>query len=467
MMHLASRLSALVTACLHLLQVPNVYATSTASQGWESVPDLLAHIVPPTFPDRTFDIRDHGAVADGRTDASAAIARAIAACHAAGGGRVVVPSGDWPTGPIHLKSNVNLHVATGATLRFSTDPSHYPNVHTTWEGVECMNYSPLIYSFDQENIAVTGGGVLDGSASYHNWWGWKNYEKGPPFKQVPDREALFAQGESGIPVADRIFGQGRMLRPSFVQPYRCRNILIEGVTIRRSPFWVIHPVQSLNITVRGVTVDSLGPNNDGCDPEACRNVLIEDCTFNTGDDCIAIKSGRNNDGRRVGLAAENIIIRRCHFRDGHGGFVIGSEISGGCRNVFMEDCTMESERLGSAVRLKNNARRGATIENIYVRRITVARVAGAILNIQFAYEEGARGPHIPVLRNLQLEHVTSRNATRVINVQGIPGAVIEGVRLAHADLAGIKADDSVWPGADVVLEDVSVNRLESATAVAR
>jgi polygalacturonase len=175
-------------------------------------------------------------------------------------------------------------------------------------------------------------------------------------------------------------------------------------------------------------------------------------------------SPRGRPGRRVGIAAENIIIRRCRFRDGHGVFVIGSEISGGCGNVFVEDCTMDSERLGSAVRLKNNARRGATIENIYVRRITVARVAGAILNIQFAYEEGAKGPHIPVLRNLQIEHVTSRHATRVINVQGIPGAVIEGVRLAHADLAGINADDAIWPGAEVVLENVSVERLESTGA---
>lgn len=458
MTNLTLRLSLLTAVCVCFLDRPRLRGDVTDYPGWDTVPSILSRITPPTFPDRDFDIREYGAVADGQTDASDAIARAIAACHTAGGGRVIVPSGEWPTGPIHLKSNVNLHVATGATLRFSADPLRYPNVHTTWEGVECMNYSPLIYAFEQDNIAVTGNGILDGSASYDNWWDWKNYRKGPPYRQVPDREALFAQGEAGIPVSDRVFGQGHLLRPSFVQPYRCRNVLIEGLTILRAPFWVIHPVQSRNVTIRQITVDSAGPNNDGCDPESCEDVLIEDCTFNTGDDCIAIKSGRNNDGRRVAMPTVNVIVRRCLFQDGHGGLVIGSEISGGCRNVFAEDCTMDSARLGSAVRLKNNARRGGTIENIRVRRITVARVAGAILNVQFAYEEGAKGTYTPVLRNLEIEHVTCKDANRAVQIQGIPDAVIEGVRIAHADLAGIRSDDVIWPGAQLQLEDVSIRR---------
>lgn len=426
--------------------------------GWDAVPAILNRIVPPTFPLRDFDIREHGAKPDGRTDASKAIAQAIAACHAAGGGRVVVPAGTWPTGPIHLRSNVNLHVAEGAILLFTPEPAKYPRVHTTWEGVECMNYSPLIYAFEQENIAVTGKGTLDGSASYQNWWDWKNYEKGPPYRQVPDRETLFAQGEANVPVGERIFGEGHLLRPSFIQPYRCRNVLIEDVTILRAPFWVIHPVQSRNLTIRRVTVESKGPNNDGCDPESCQDVLIEDCTFNTGDDCIALKSGRNNDGRRLALPVENVVVRRCHFRDGHGAFVLGSEISGDCRNIFAEDLTMDSARLGSAVRLKNNARRGGTIENIYVRRITVARVAGAILNVQYGYEEGAKGSHRPILRNLQIEDVTCHDANRVIQIQGIPGAVIEGVRIRRADLAGIKSDDTIWEEAKVQLDEVTIRR---------
>src|SRR5207244_1892091 len=191
-----------------------------------------------------------------------------------------------------------------------------------WEGVECMSYSALIYAFEQENIAVTGHGTLDGSADWETWWSWNDKRKGQ--KQKPARDRLNEMGEQGVPVAQRVFGENSFLRPNFIQPYRCKNVLIEDVTIVRSPMWEIHPALSTNVTVRGVKISSHGPNNDGCDPESSRDVLIENCIFDTGDDCIAIKSGDDDDGRRVNVPLDNMIMRTSKVKDGHGGGVMGS-----------------------------------------------------------------------------------------------------------------------------------------------
>jgi len=283
--------------------------------------EIARRIQPPTFPDRDFDITKYGAAPGGKQDCTQSIRDAIAACSASGGGRVVAPRGVFLTGAIHLRSNVNLHIAEGATLLFSRDPKQYlPLVFTRWEGTECMNYSPLIYAFEATNIAVTGAGVLDGQADQQHWWPWKGnarsgWKQGEPSGE-DDRKRLMEMGQKGVPVSERVFGEGHYLRPPFVQPYRSKNVLIEGITIRNSPFWELHPVLSTNVTVRNVKISSLGPNNDGCDPESCTDVLIEGCEFNTGDDCIAIKSGRNNDGRRVGTPCANLIIRDCTMKDG-------------------------------------------------------------------------------------------------------------------------------------------------------
>jgi unsaturated rhamnogalacturonyl hydrolase len=298
--------------------------------GWSALPALLARIQAPVFPERDFPITDFGAREGGQQLATEAIRRAIQACHDAGGGRVVVPPGVWLTGAVHLKSNVNLHVSEGATLRFSPNPEHYPVVFTRWEGMEMMGLSPLVYAFEQENIAITGKGTLDGQGSPTQWWPWKGrpqdgWREGMD-RQNASRAELFRLAEQGVPPEQRRFGLGSGLRPQFIQPYRSRNVLIEGVTVRNSPMWHLNPVLCENVIVRGVTVIGHGPNNDGCNPESCRDVLIEDCLFDTGDDCIAIKSGRNADGRRIGVPSENIIIRNCTMKDGHGGVVLGSEM---------------------------------------------------------------------------------------------------------------------------------------------
>jgi polygalacturonase len=356
-------------------------------------------------------VGDYNAVGDGSTDCTGAFARAIDACHAAGGGRVVIPSGVYLTGAIHLKSHVNLHLLKGAVLRFSTDPRKYlPLVYTRWEGVECMNYSALIYAFEQENIAVTGDGILDGQGSPENWWFWKGNTdrdgKRAGENQKSARKRLLDMADKNVPVSERLMGEGAYLRPNFFQVYRCKNVLVQGVTFKDSPMWFLHPVLSRNVSIVGVTVEGLGPNNDGCDPESCTDVLIDNCTFNTGDDCIAIKSGRNADGRRVNVPTQNVVIRDCRMIEGHGGVVIGSEISGGVRNVFAERCTMDSPRLDRALRIKTNALRGGVLENIFMRKVQVGQVAEAVIKVDFYYEEGDTGAFTPVVRNIDVQDVT-------------------------------------------------------------
>jgi unsaturated rhamnogalacturonyl hydrolase len=262
----------------------------------------------------------------------------------------------------------------------------------------------------------------------------------------------------GVPVAQRVYGDGGFLRPSFIQPYRCRNVLIEGVRIRRSPMWEVHPVLCTNVIVRGLNIVTHGPNNDGCNPESSREVLIENCLFDTGDDCIAIKSGRNNDGRRVGVPSENIIVRGCIMKDGHGGVVLGSEISGGVRNVFVEDCQMDSPNLDRALRFKSNAVRGGVVENIFMRRVKVGRVADAVLRINFLYEEGTNGVHYPVVRNVVMEEVTVQQTPRVLRVEGFPGATIENVRIHNSSFHNVQMDDLVQDAQGVELINCTVAR---------
>jgi polygalacturonase len=434
---------------------------------WEGVGEILARIKPPVFPDRDFDITRFGAVGDNHSDCTDAFQKAIAACHGAGGGRVVVPDGQFTTGAVHLKSKVNLHLLAGATVRFSRDPGKYPLVFTRWEGVELMNYSPFIYALEQADIAITGEGTIDGNADCEHWWPWKGrahcgWKQGEP-DQAKDRNLLFDMAERAAPVAERVFGPGHYLRPQFIQPYRCKNVLIEGVTLKNSPMWQVHPVLCTNVTVRKMTMTGAGanhdaaPNTDGCDPESCTDVLIKDCNFDTGDDCIAIKSGRNADGRRVATPCQNIVIQGCHMKDGHGGVTIGSEISGGVRNVFAENCRMDSPHLDSAVRIKNNAMRGGALENIYIRNIEVGQVSTAGLSIDFYYEEGATGKFTPVVRNVDIRNLATRKAQYALYLRGFAKAPIAGVRLADCDFEGVAHPNLIENVVDLALRNVRIN----------
>jgi polygalacturonase len=423
------------------------------SDPWTKVAQIEARIKAPVFPTRNFIITEYGAKPDG-SDASIAIAEAIEACNKAGGGNVVIPGGAFLTGPIVLKSNVNLHLEKNAVIKFKTVHSAYlPAVLTSFEGMECYNYSPLIYAYKATNIAVTGEGTLDGQATDTNWWNYKREKK-----QDAARDRLGKMVDANTPVADRRFGEGDNLRPYFIAPFECTNILIEGVKIRNSPMWEISPHLCSNITIRKVDIMSHGPNNDGCDPEFCSDVLIEDCIFDTGDDCIAIKSGRNNDGRRVGKPSENIIIRGCTMKDGHGGVVMGSEISGGVRNVFAENCTMDSPNLDRVLRIKSNAQRGGVIENVYMRNITVGQVKDAILQIDFQYEEGAKGPYKPIVRNVVMDKITSKKTPKVLNITGIPGAQISNVIIKNSTFLQVQKPDVMIEAGDVKLENCVIKK---------
>lgn len=434
----------------------------SGDDAWAQVPEILKRIKPPVFPKRDFHVTRFGAVGDGKTDCTDVFRKAIAACSKAGGGRVVVAAGKFLTGPIHLRSNVNLHVTSDATIRFSPDPTKYlPLVFSRWEGMELMNYSPFIYAFGQRNIAITGNGTLDGQANPEAWWPWNGSSRyggkaGAP-NQRKARTALVEMIEQRVPVSERVFGEGHYLRPQFIQPYGCQNVLIEGVTIENSPMWEIHPVLCRNVTVRRVTISTHGPNNDGCDPESCTDVLIKDCNFNTGDDCIAIKSGRNADGRRLHSPSQNIVIQGCRMKDGHGGVTIGSEISGGVRNVFAENCQMDSPNLDHALRVKNNAMRGGLLEDLYFRNIEVGQVAHAAITIDFNYEEGEKGKFIPVVRNFVVNDLKSGKSKHALDVQGFKHAPILGLQLENCTFDNVAQPSIVKNVRDLILRNVRIN----------
>ncbi|WBL52641.1 glycoside hydrolase family 28 protein [Bacillus altitudinis] len=406
----------------------------------DGIDHVLKQIKAPKFPDREFNVIHYGADNKGIELSTNAIQSAIDDAHRLKGGRVLIPEGTFLTGALELKSNVELHLHENAYVTFSQDTRDYlPLVLTRYEGIELYNYSPLIYAHHAENIAITGAGTLDGRGDEHHWWPWKYGTNGQP-SQDRDRQLLFEMAEKRIPVEERVFGEGHYLRSSFIQPYNCQNILIEGVTVKDSPMWQVHPVLSENVIVRGVNIIGHGPNTDGVNPESCRHVLIEDCYFDNGDDCIAIKSGRNEDGRRIGVPSENIVIRRNTMRDGHGGVTIGSEISGGVKYVYAEDNVMDSPNLDRALRIKTNSVRGGTIEHIYFKNNLVKSLKHEVVCIDMMYEEGDAGPHRPVVRHIEVERLKSSGGR-----YGVKIAAYSHSPVTHFKMKDCVIDDVTYP----------------------
>ena len=428
---------------INLLIVILLLPCAAFADAWETqYKQIEKNIRQPEFKDKCYKITDFGASTSAKAEVNQkAINKAIAACSKAGGGKVVVPAGTFNTGAITLLSKVNLHVEKDGVLLFVFQPELYPIVPTRWEGIDCWNLQPCVYAYKQTDIAITGEGVIDGGGENDTWWKWcgkdtYGWKEGVVSQKLGSRARLLRQAEDGVDMNERKYGPQDGLRPQLININQCDGVLIEDVTLLRSPFWVIHPLLSKNITVRGVKIINDGPNGDGCDPESCDGVLIENCFFNTGDDCIAIKSGRNNDGRLWGRPSENIIIRNCEMKNGHGGVVLGSEISGGCRNVFAENCKMDSPDLDRVIRIKTNTCRGGIIENLYARNIEVGQCGESVLKINLDYEPKelcCRG-YAPTVRNINIENITcqkSKYGVQIIALDSVCNVYDINVKNCH------------------------------------
>lgn len=441
-----------------------------AKKAWSEVyPQVEARIKAPSFPDKDYNILKFGKKSEKEGYLyTKMINKAIEKCSKDGGGRVIVPAGTWLTGPINLKSNVNLHLEEGATLLFTTDVKQYPLVLTRWEGMDCYNYSPMIYAYKQKNIAITGKGTIDGGASRDNWWGmvgnerwgWKEGQQ----SQRTGRPQLQEWNDNGVPVEQRKMGDGYGMRVQLVNPVDCENVLIEGVTMLRAAFWVMHPLRCKNVTVRDVRVINDGPNGDGCDPESCKDVLIERCYFDTGDDCIAIKSGRNRDGLRWARPSENIIVRDCYMKNGHGGVVVGSEISGGYKTLFVENCKMDSPELERVIRIKTNPCRGGIVEDVFVRNVEVGQCKEAVLKINLDYEpkEISRRDFPPTVRNVYLENVSCNKSKYGVMIVGLKDRCnVYDIELKDCNFNGVADGNNITGQVkDLVFDNLKINGVE-------
>ncbi|HEY9248449.1 MAG TPA: glycoside hydrolase family 28 protein [Rariglobus sp.] len=389
-------------------------------------------------PGAKVDIRDHGARPGGEFLNTRSIADAIKACADKGGGRVVVPAGVWLTGPVHFRSRIELHLEEGAELLFSTNPTDYlPVVYQQRGGVRCYNYSPFVYARDCHDIALTGKGVLNGQGQ--SWWPW--------VLNQPGMVDLFKANAGRTPVEKRIYGTPEQgVRPPFFQAIDCRDVLLEDVTFRNSPSWTVHPVWCENLTLRRVSVENpkhiqrkngrgYGNNTDGIDPDGCRDVLIEDCVVNTGDDGICLKSGRDQDAWEVGRACENVVIRRCRVLAGHGGFVIGSEMSAGVRNVLVQDCEFDGTDVG--VRIKTVPGRRGVIQDIQIERVRMKNIRNQAIIVTKRYngnslDQPSDAPaDMPAIRDILMRDLRCDSARIAIDLLGLPAYPLRDITLEN------------------------------------
>ncbi|MCP8898274.1 glycoside hydrolase family 28 protein [Gilvimarinus xylanilyticus] len=412
-----------------------------------SAPFAMPTLRIPDFSGRpSYRITDFGARPDDKVVNGKAIHRAIALASENGGGTVVIPRGEWLTGKIHLQSHVNLHLEEGAVLLFSEDPADYlPAVKTTWEGMECYNYSPLIYAYGCDNIAITGKGTL--KARLDVWEVWY----GRPEPHMDALAELYHMAAKGVPVQERQMAyEGANLRPHFVQFNRCRHVLVEGISIENSPFWVLHPFLSKDVVIRGVSVHAHGHNNDGVDPEMTQNMLIENCTFDQGDDAIAVKSGRNQDAWRLNRPAKNIVMRHCRIKQAHQLLAVGSELSGGVENILVEHCQFddgtEYAGTGNLVFIKTNERRGGFVRNITVRDVTAVALEGGALSIA-----------TDVL--YQWRDLVPTYERRLTPIEGI---TLENIRIEQARYLCKINGQQALPVKDVTLNNVRADQLKEA-----
>lgn len=426
---------------------------SVAVFGMSGLPlqeEILANISEPVFRDCDYVLT---CKPDGNSDCRQELNALIQRCSSEGGGRVILRKGEYfCKGPIVLKSNVNLHLEEGSQISFSPEPGDYlPAVLTVWEGTQLYNYSPLVYARGEHNIAITGKGVLNGRAS-------EGFAKMRPQRSA-QQDTLRQMGIDLVPVEQRCFGSRSILPPSMIQPYECERVLISGVTIIDGPYWMIHPVLCNNVIVRGVVINSGNKNNDGCDPEYTTNVLIEDCTFNTGDDSIAIKAGRDQDAWRIGKPSENILIRNCNFNSKCNGLCIGSEMSAGVQNVVMENVNIG--RCYSGIYFKSNLDRGGFIRNVHVRNVTCEWVRSAFIRFETSYH-GARGGYHPTeFSNFLIEDVVGGVSTEcAFYAVGVEGHNLRDIKLRNVRMGEAPVPYILKYAEAVEFDNVFINEIK-------
>lgn len=412
-----------------------------------SVDYILSQIAEPVFPDYEVVIND----TLGNTKVE--IEEAIEELSKLGGGKLKISKGTYHiNGPIHLLSNINLHLEKGAILKFSSEPKDYlPAVFSSWEGTFLYNYSPFIYAYQCENIAITGEGVIDGEAS-DSWQKWKSNQK-------KDQLASREMNHKKVPFEDRVFGDGHFLRPHLIQFFDSKIILIEGVTIEDSPFWCIHLLKCENAVVRGVKYHAYNKNNDGIDLEYSKNILIEEVVFDNGDDNVAIKAGRDAEGRATQIPSENIVIRNCSFKGLHA-VVMGSEMSSGIQNVFVENCSSHGY-LKRGIYLKSNPDRGGFIRDIYVNNISFNEVEDCFYITSFYHSEGEG--HETEITNIYTKNVTCSkvNGTGIV-IQGFSTKKVRDVYFKNLKIDTCENALSMIDAENIVFSDVVIGNLATA-----
>ena len=394
-------------------------------------------------PQNSLNIKDFGAVGDGVADNTLAFKNAIEQCHKNNGGRIIVPAGTYLTGPIHLKSNINLHLEAGAVIMLSDNFENWPAIKSRWEGVECYGYSPCIYGENLRNVSITGTGTIDGRGQA--WWNEFKRRKTSGQKQpVSERDKEFAELNKNTDLSD--CGGGGIgsffFRPQLIQFNNCSNVLLDGFTTCNSPFWNTHLLYCNKVTVKNVTFQNPqdGVNGDGLAIDSCDGVKVFDCTFDVNDDCCGFKSGIGKDGMRVNRPCQNIVVKNCKMLRGHGSVVMGSETAAGIRNIEISDCVFNGNDRG--LRIKSRRGRAGTVENITLNNITMKGV-GCPIVMHLYYECGAKAEEIaaisdrksrpvtdttPCIRNIKITNVTAENArVAAAFLLGLPERPIENI----------------------------------------
>jgi polygalacturonase len=401
------------------------YTVAPSDLPWPAAQTIVAETKVTSFPDATFDVTKYGAKGSGGADNTAAFKAAIAACNAAGGGHVVVPAGTYVTGAVHLLSNVDFHLEAGATLRFSGTASNFPVVLTRYEGIECMNHSPMVYAYGQQNIALTGSGTLDAG-------GTSSWNKGS------ERSWLEGRISAGVtdPHQRVVPGSGHNMRSTFIEPYNCDRVLIQDVTLKNSMFWQLHPTLCTNVIIDGVTTDAstAHSNTDGCDPESSDHVIIRNCTLGAHDDNIAIKSGRDADGRRVNVPTQNLVVYNCLMNGNWGAITCGSEQTGGIRNVYAYKCRV----IGAtkfALYVKSNTRRGGFSQNINLDSFTGTFVRSFVF-VTTTYN-GQTGNFPPQFGPFTISNSGCTKAAQAFNINGLSSPHIKGFVVRDSSFNGV------------------------------